>query len=470
MSRNLIVCFDGTNNQFGAHDTNVVRLVQSLERFGERQIVYYDPGVGTLPEPGLMTQAAKRISELFGLAFGVGLVAKIERAYAFLMHNWQPGDRVFLFGFSRGAYTRARSPRCCTCSACSRRATRTCCRTSCGCSAARGACDGQECDRSGGMSAQFRNTFARDAGVEHRRFRVHFVGVWDTVSSVGWIWDPVKFLHTAANPSIATVRHAVAIDERRSFFRRTCSPPMCAGQDLQRAVVSRRALPTSAAVTRRVTAACGASPFTWMLDEAKAGGLAHRSRARATRADAHAPPEQPWAEPQHESLTWKWWPAEFFPKLRYNKELKSPARLLSDSGAAAASSPARLLHRSVMAAASMSVAGYAPRESRASGVPRQSVAIAIILIDTRTSPSSGPSRATERTGGSVGKNFAYSSFRPAKSPGRASSTCTSTTSSSVAPAARRMFSQLISAWRVCSWIVGPATLFVCGSRPGTPVT
>ncbi|HKQ12555.1 MAG TPA: DUF2235 domain-containing protein, partial [Steroidobacteraceae bacterium] len=105
MARNLIVCFDGTNNQFGANDTNVVRLVQSLERVDERQLVYYDPGVGTLPEPGLLTAMAKRISELFGLAFGVGLTAKIERAYAFLMHNWQPGDRVFLFGFSRGAYT-----------------------------------------------------------------------------------------------------------------------------------------------------------------------------------------------------------------------------------------------------------------------------------------------------------------------------------------------------------------------------
>jgi uncharacterized protein (DUF2235 family) len=105
MSRNLIVCFDGTNNQFGAHDTNVVRLVQALERFGERQLVYYDPGVGTLPEPGLLAQVASRVSELVGLAFGVGLVGKIERAYAFLMRNWQPGDRVFLFGFSRGAYT-----------------------------------------------------------------------------------------------------------------------------------------------------------------------------------------------------------------------------------------------------------------------------------------------------------------------------------------------------------------------------
>ena len=68
MERNLIVCFDGTSNQFGANDTNVVRLVQALERCDERQIVYYDPGVGTLPEPGLLTAAAQRISEITELA------------------------------------------------------------------------------------------------------------------------------------------------------------------------------------------------------------------------------------------------------------------------------------------------------------------------------------------------------------------------------------------------------------------
>jgi hypothetical protein len=88
---------------------------------------------------------------------------------------------------------------------------------------------------------------------------------------------------------------------------------------------------------------------------------------------------------------------------------------------------------------------------------RHSARTAVILIDTRRFGISTPSLATARAGGSVGKNFAYASFRPGKSSGRASRTRTSTTSSSFAPAARRMLSQLTSAWRVCSWIVAPAS-------------
>jgi hypothetical protein len=52
MARNLIVCCDGTDNQFGTNNTNVVRLVQVLDRDPQKQLVYYDPGVGTMPEVG----------------------------------------------------------------------------------------------------------------------------------------------------------------------------------------------------------------------------------------------------------------------------------------------------------------------------------------------------------------------------------------------------------------------------------
>jgi uncharacterized protein (DUF2235 family) len=67
MTRNLVICCDGTNNQFGPENTSVIRLIQSLERDSTKQLLYYDPGVGTLPEPGALTWAGKRISELFGL-------------------------------------------------------------------------------------------------------------------------------------------------------------------------------------------------------------------------------------------------------------------------------------------------------------------------------------------------------------------------------------------------------------------
>jgi uncharacterized protein (DUF2235 family) len=356
MARNLIVCFDGTNNQFGAHDTNVVRLVQALERSDQQQIVYYDPGVGTLPEPGLLTAIAKRISEVFGLAFGVGLTAKIERAYAFLMHNWQPGDCVFLFGFSRGAYT-ARAlagllhmfgllapshenllPYVMRLFRGSRRV------------------DDQDA-QIWRVSAQFRNTFARDAGVEHRRFRVHFVGVWDTVSSVGWIWDPVKFRHTAANPSIVTIRHAVAVDERRSFFRQNLFAADVRGQDLLELWFPGVHSDVGGGYPEQ-EGGLWREPFAWMLNEAKQAGLLtdpEREQRVLTRVPT---PEQPWAEPQHESLTWAWWPAEFFPKLRYNKGIGRRLPSLG-LGRRRRIEPGATLHRSVLQRME-SVATYAP--------------------------------------------------------------------------------------------------------------
>ena len=105
MSRNLVLCCDGTDNQFGPQNTSVVRLAQVVERDPQKQLLYYDPGVGTLPEPGVFTRVGKRISELVGLAFGAGLAGKVGEAYSYLMDFWEPGDQVFLFGFSRGAYT-----------------------------------------------------------------------------------------------------------------------------------------------------------------------------------------------------------------------------------------------------------------------------------------------------------------------------------------------------------------------------
>jgi hypothetical protein len=63
------------------------------------------------------------------------------------------------------------------------------------------------------VSQQFKLTFSSVA------CRPHFVGVWDTVNSVGWIGNPLRLPYTTHNPSIEVGRHAVAIDERRAFFR-----------------------------------------------------------------------------------------------------------------------------------------------------------------------------------------------------------------------------------------------------------
>lgn len=98
--RRLVVCCDGTWNSAdaGGAATNVLRLariVRPVAADGTSQIVYYDNGVGT---GGLM-------DKLGGGAMGVGLSRNVRQAYAFLVNNYREGDEIFLFGFSRGAYT-----------------------------------------------------------------------------------------------------------------------------------------------------------------------------------------------------------------------------------------------------------------------------------------------------------------------------------------------------------------------------
>ena len=87
MPRNVIICCDGTNNQFGVENTNVVRLIQILDRDPEKQCMYYDPGVGTLPESGLFTRFAKWLSKVAGLAFGAGLTTDVLEAYTYIMQT-----------------------------------------------------------------------------------------------------------------------------------------------------------------------------------------------------------------------------------------------------------------------------------------------------------------------------------------------------------------------------------------------
>jgi uncharacterized protein (DUF2235 family) len=96
--KRLIFCFDGSWNRLSQeHPTNVVLVAESIlprTNDGIPQIVWYDEGVGTSSS-----------DKLRGGAFGAGLVANLREAYRFLIFNYEAGDELFLFGFSRGAYT-----------------------------------------------------------------------------------------------------------------------------------------------------------------------------------------------------------------------------------------------------------------------------------------------------------------------------------------------------------------------------
>jgi uncharacterized protein (DUF2235 family) len=202
--KNVVICLDGTGDQFKQHNTNVVKLFRVLERDPKRQVAYYDPGVGTLADPSYKTPIAKEINKVLGLGFGLGLGRNIEKAYAYLMEQVAENDRIFIFGFSRGAYTA---------------------RALAGFIHSVGLME-RGCEnlipyamalyRARKVDFEILNKFKSTYG---RSVQIHFLGLWDSVSTVGWIYDPVFLPYTTNNKSVLAVRHALAIDERRAFFR-----------------------------------------------------------------------------------------------------------------------------------------------------------------------------------------------------------------------------------------------------------
>src|SRR5688572_25023431 len=103
MTRNLVLCCDGTWNSPTQTDhgfvvpTNVVKMARALEDGDplRQPPAYYDRGIGT----------SGRLDRWLGGALGTGLSKNIQEAYQYIADHYQTDDRLFLFGFSRGAYT-----------------------------------------------------------------------------------------------------------------------------------------------------------------------------------------------------------------------------------------------------------------------------------------------------------------------------------------------------------------------------
>jgi uncharacterized protein (DUF2235 family) len=188
--------WDGTSN-----NTNVFKIFNALQVSAD-QLPFYDSGVGADGNP---------IEKLLGGAFGTGLFQKIKDGYTKIAQAYEAGDQVFLFGFSRGAYT-ARSVAGMI--------------ANCGLPT-------QNFDDALVETAfqAYRNKDQRAAllaglskyGMENAQ--IIMVGVWDTVGSLGIpaIFGGVDvllygFLDTGLHPSIKNACHALAIDERRGEF------------------------------------------------------------------------------------------------------------------------------------------------------------------------------------------------------------------------------------------------------------
>jgi uncharacterized protein (DUF2235 family) len=306
MPKNIVICCDGTNNQFAGDYTNVIRTYR-VSRQNAEQTAFYDPGVGTMPEPWWTSQLGKRWAMLKGLAFGSGFLANIEDAYRFLMERYQSGDIVFLFGFSRGAYTARALAGMLHSVGLLRVGTQNLIRY-----AQRYWQKDFGPESPGGkLCAEFKATLSRECPV-------HFIGVWDTVGSVGFINNFRTFPFTYRNPDVAHVRHAVSIDERRRCFRKNLMAPAEANQDVKNVWFAGvhadvgGGYPADQASLAKLT-------FEWMMREAQQCGLDLDPDACERELRRIGAPPDPCGM-LHTSLKGAWWLVELLPDRRYSFE------------------------------------------------------------------------------------------------------------------------------------------------------
>ncbi len=333
--KNIIICCDGTGNEFGDCNSNVLKLYTALDLDDEtRQVAYYHPGVGTMGDPGIRHWLPRKWSVVKGLAFGAGFKTNVFDAYRYLMEVYNEGDHIYLFGFSRGAYT-AR--------------------------ALAGLLHGYgllhrgneghlayawrlfvgevkkqrrqlKKDRRNRRPGNNAHTIAHDtafASTFSRPVRLRFVGVWDTVSSIGWIYEPLRLLSLAQNEIIDVARHAASIDERRAFFRDNLyGPPVNDKQDIAQLWFPGVHSDVGGSYPREDSDPALAT-LRWMLGEAQnSGAILCQDRVdlvlgnpigRSDLDQYYTPAPAPFHK-LHNSLTWKWWILQFLPQQYYDKD------------------------------------------------------------------------------------------------------------------------------------------------------
>jgi uncharacterized protein (DUF2235 family) len=105
-SKNIVICSDGTGQSYAGAESNVLRLYRIALNRAPHQRACYDPGVGTHPLPDGRSRIGRWYQHNIGeLCLGRGVIESVTELYRFLMRHYEPGDRIFLFGFSRGAFT-----------------------------------------------------------------------------------------------------------------------------------------------------------------------------------------------------------------------------------------------------------------------------------------------------------------------------------------------------------------------------
>lgn len=216
--KRLVICCDGTWNRADQASngqpcpTNVIKLAYRVAKHDGAipQIVFYDQGVGT----------GNVVDKFSGGAFGDGLEDNVYDAYRFLIANYEPGDEIFLFGFSRGAFTaRSIGGLIRKCGILARGAV----------AEYRSAVDlyrNKSVAPADATAVQFRTAYScgAESGIP-----IKCIGVWDTVGALGiplrglrWLTRRDQtFYDTELSGSVEYGFHALAIDEHRAPFEPT---------------------------------------------------------------------------------------------------------------------------------------------------------------------------------------------------------------------------------------------------------
>jgi uncharacterized protein (DUF2235 family) len=351
MPKNVVVCCDGTANEFAQDRTNVVKLFYTLVQDQGRQVCYYHPGLGTMEPAGALTTTARSVTRLLGKVIGYGLHDDIRDAYVYIMQQYEPGDRLYMFGFSRGAYTvravasllrmyglipRGNAP-----------LVPYAIRMLTAINKARDVGSAsQQAQRVFQLAQEFRSTFA------HSPCKPWLVGVWDTVSSVGWIENPLRLPYSADNPDIAHGRHAIAIHERRAFYRtnlwRPRNPPPEGGPANLKQVWFAGVHCDVGGGYPEAESGLSKFPLKWMLDEAVSLGLladpAKADLMLGKGGQGYAPADA--LAEMHSSLKGAWWLVECFPKRHFSWQKGKWERRMN-LGRARTIPPGSLIHKSV---------------------------------------------------------------------------------------------------------------------------
>jgi uncharacterized protein (DUF2235 family) len=220
MGKNIVILFDGTSNEISSNRTNILRLFGCLQK-DAGQVVFYSPGVGTFGAANSWSYHWRKLVELAGMATGWGIDQTVKEAYRFLVAHYDKGkggdsrDRIYIFGFSRGAYTARVLAGFLNCFGLMKKdqlnlldyAFRAY----------------KAVNEQGEAAADWAeiNLYERMLQPDHPPIRC--LGLFDTVASAfEWGRHGPRFRLDAAtslNPSVEAVRHAVAIDERRSLYQ-----------------------------------------------------------------------------------------------------------------------------------------------------------------------------------------------------------------------------------------------------------